>query len=214
MTKGTFTLYAAHGGGSMLTEIALELAGAPYEIVSVDWADMGWNSQTLKGINPLGQVPTLILPDGTVMTESAAIFLYLAERFPATRLAPTAESSSRPAFLRWLAFLVSAVYPTFTYGDVTERWVGEGENSGSGKALRAATDDHRKMLWRYLEGQIRPDPWFLGREFSALDLYMWPMTYWRPGRDWFRSECPGLLRIADKVEALPQAQKVKDRNKL
>ncbi|HAH11276.1 MAG TPA: glutathione S-transferase [Alphaproteobacteria bacterium] len=209
-----YRLYAAQGGGSMLSEIALEMAQAPYEIVDVPWDDTGWDSKILKEVNPLGQIPTLILPDGTVMTESAAIFLHVAEVFPQTRLAPDAGAPERAAYLRWLAFLISAIYPTFTYGDVTRRWVGEAENSGSGKALRAATDDHRKTLWRYLEGQVHPAPWFLGKTFSALDLYLWVMTTWRPGREWFKSECPGLYRIVMAAGELPAVIKVAKRNKL
>jgi GST-like protein len=214
MSEKRFKLYAAKGGGSMMVEIALELAGAPYDIVDVPWDDTGWDSKILKGINPLGQVPTLIMPDGSVMTESAAILLALAEQYPKAELAPPAGTSERAAFLRWLAFFVSAIYPTFTYGDVTSRWVGEGEKAGSGKALRNATDDHRKMLLRYLEGQVRTDPWFLGKHFSALDLYMVMFSHWRPGRDWFKSEVPGLLRSALAAEKLPAVIKIRARNDL
>lgn len=214
MTDKPYTLYAAKGGGSMMVEIALELAGAPYTIVDVPWEDTGWDSKVLKDINPLGQVPTLIMPDGAIMTESAAILLTLAEQFPAAKLAPAAGSPERVVFLRWLAFFVSAIYPTFTYGDATARWVGEGEKAGSGRALRNATDDHRKTLLRYLEGQVRPDPWFLGKTFSALDLYMLMFSHWRPGRDWFKSEVPGLFRPALAAETLPAVEKVRVRNEL
>jgi GST-like protein len=214
MTGKSYKLYAAKGGGSMMVEIALELAGASYDIVDVPWEDTGWDSKTLKDINPLGQVPTLIMPDGAVMTESAAILLTLAEQFPSAKLAPPAGTPERAVFLRWLAFFVSAIYPTFTYGDVTARWVGEGEKAGSGKALRGATDDHRKTLLRYLEGQVRPNPWFLGNSFSALDLYMLMFSHWRPGRDWFKSEVPGLLRSALSAEKLPAVEKIRARNGL
>jgi GST-like protein len=214
MTVKTHKLYAAKGGGSMMIEIALELAGTPYEVVDVPWEDTGWDSKLLKDINPLGQVPTLIMPDSTVMTESAAILLTLAEQFPQAKLAPPAGTPERAVFLRWLAFFVSAIYPTFTYGDVTARWVGEGEKAGSGKALRSATDDHRKTLLRYLEGQVRPSPWFLGTSFSALDLYMLMFSHWRPGRDWFKTEVPGLLKSALAAEKLPAVEKVRARNGL
>lgn len=208
------TLYAAKGGGSMMVEIALEIAGADYTIVDVPWEDTGWDSKVLKDINPLGQVPTLIMADGSVLTESAAILLTLAEQYPDAKLAPPAGTPERVSFLRWLAFFVSAIYPTFTYGDVTSRWVGEGEKAGSGKALRNATDDHRKTLLRYLEGQVRPDPWFLGKTFSALDLYMLMFSHWRPGREWFKTEVPGLLRPALAAEKLPAVEKVRVRNGL
>lgn len=212
MTK-PYKLYAANGGGSMIVEAAFGFTKLPLKIVDVSWDDMGWDSKALKGLNPLGQVPTLIMPDGSVMTESAAIILHLADRVKDFRLVPPAGHKQRAAFLRWLVFLVSAVYPTFTYGDVTERWVGAPKEKGAGKALREATDQHRKVLWRYVEGQVK-GPWFLGKNFSALDIYLWPMTYWRPGRDWFKAECPKLYAIGSKVHDMPEIKKVAARNNL
>ena len=82
-----------------------------------------------------------------------------------------------------------------------------------GKALREATDEHRKLLWRYVESQIK-GPWFLGKTMSALDIYMWPMGHWRPGIDWFAKECPKLHKIARAMKAHPVVKKVAGRNKL
>lgn len=208
-----YKLYATNGCGSMIVEVAFGIARVPFEIVGVPWADTGWNSKALKKLNPLGQVPTLILPDGKVMTESSAILLHLSDTVPGFDLVPPPGHPSRPAFLRWLAFLVAAIYPTFTYGDVTERWVGEPKEMGAGKALREATDEHRKLLWRYVESQIK-GPWFLGKAMSALDIYMWPMGHWRPGIDWFAKECPKLHKIARAMKAHPVVKKVAGRNKL
>ena len=212
-TKKTYKLYAANGGGSMIVEAAFAFTKLPLTIVDMPWSDTGWNSKALKGLNPLGQVPTLILPDGSVMTESAAIVLYLADKEKNFELVPPPGHKQRAAFLRWLVFLVSAVYPTFTYGDVPERWVGEPKDKGGGKALVGATDEHRKVLWRFVETQVK-GPWFLGKTFSALDIYLWPMTAWRPGRDWFKAECPKIHTIAMKVKAHPGMKKVAARNKL
>lgn len=208
-----YKLYASPGCGSMIVEAAFGFTKLPLKMIDVPWADLGWDSKALKGVNPLGQVPTLILPDGTVMTESAAIILHLADRVKDFDLVPPPDHKQRAAFLRWLVFLVSAVYPTFTYGDVPERWVGAPKEKGAGKALRAATDEHRKVLWRFVESQIK-GPWFLGKTFSALDLYMWPMTYWHPGRDWFAAECPKLHAIGLAMYAHPVIKKVAARNKL
>jgi GST-like protein len=209
----SYKLYASPGCGSMIVEAAFGFTKLPLKVVDVPWADLGWDSKALKGINPLGQVPTLILPDGTVLSESAAIILHLADKAKDFDLVPPPGHKQRAAFLRWLVFLVGAVYPTFTYGDVPERWVGAPKEKGAGKALRAATDEHRKVLWRFVESQIK-GPWFLGKTFSALDLYMWPMTYWRPGRDWFAAECPKLHAIGVKMRTHPVIKKVAARNKL
>jgi GST-like protein len=208
-----YTLYCASGGGSMIVEVAFGFTDLPVEIVDVPWEETGWNSKTLKALNPLGQVPTLLMPDGAVMTESAAMILHLADVVPDFALVPPPSHAQRAQFLRWLVFLVSAVYPTFTYGDVTERWVGASAKEGAGKALREGTDDHRKTLWRFVETQVS-GPWFLGDTFSALDVYMWPMTYWRPGLDWFKAECPKLHNIALAMNAHPVCKKVAARNNL
>ncbi|MCE9523955.1 MAG: glutathione S-transferase, partial [Alphaproteobacteria bacterium] len=169
-TMKSYKLYAATGGGSMIVEAAFAFTKLKLEVVDVPWNDMGWDSKVLKDLNPLGQVPTLIMPNGAVMTESAAIILHLADRVKDFPLVPPPAHKQRAEFLRWLVFLVSAVYPTFTYGDVPERWVSVTKEKGAGKALVAATDDHRKVLWRYVESQVK-GPWFLGKTFSALDIY-------------------------------------------
>jgi GST-like protein len=209
--RAGYTLYGAKGGGSMIVEAAFARTPLPVEFVDLVWDDIGWNSRTLAPLNPLGQVPTLLLPDGSVMTESAAMILHLAELAPGADLVPRVEHPRHTAFLRWLVFLVAAVYPTFTFGDVPKRWVAGDETAA--KALRASTDEHRKKLFRYVEGQI-DGPWFLGDTWSALDLYLWPMTFWRPGRDWFRAECPKLHAIGIAMDADPINKSVGARNGL
>jgi GST-like protein len=205
----TYTLYGEPGAGSMIVEAALALAGAPVQNVDLGWEDLGWGSKILADLNPLGQVPTLVMPDGQVMTESAAILLHLADRFPAAGLAPGTDHPARPAFLRWLTFLIAAVYPTFTYGDVPERWVAGDE--AAARKLRHGTDAHRKTLWLYLE-TVAGQPWFLGETFSAIDLYLWRMRGWRPGVEWFREQCPRLQAIGERTAQLPAVAAVQERN--
>jgi GST-like protein len=195
----------------MIVELAFAEAKLPLKLIDVPWKDTGWKSKALKPINPLGQVPTLILPNGDVMGESAAIILYLAERVPEAKLAPAPTDRDRAQFLRWLIFMVAAVYPTFTYGDDPKRWLSGDEQAG--KKLRTSTDDHRKMLWKFAEKQIK-GPWSLGRKQSALDLYVWAMSHWRPGKEWMAAECPKLHAIARYVKDWETTKKVAERNGL
>lgn len=202
-------LYTAAGGGGMLVEAAFAIADVPVELIDVDWNDVGWGSKTLGAMNPLGQLPTLVLPDGRVMTESAAMMLHLADLKPESGLAVPVDHPRRPEFLRWLIFLVSAVYPTFTYGDVPTRWVGGDE--AAGKLLKSGTDDHRKMLYQYMEG-FCGEPWFFDDTFSCIDLYFWGMRNWRPGKEWFEAECPKLNRIGLATAERPEVKAVTARN--
>jgi len=210
--KSGYRLFAAKQGGSMIVEAAFGFTKLPLTVKDIDWKDLGWKSKALAGINPLGQIPTLELPDGTILSESAAIILHLADKVPKFPLVPSPKAATRPEFLRWLVFLTSALYPTFTYGDVPERWVGQPKDKGAGKALRTSTDEHRKVLLAFLETQVR-GPWFLGRNMSALDLYVWVLATWRPGRAWYAQHCPKLLKVADALEKHPVCRRVAARNR-
>jgi GST-like protein len=204
-----YRLIASKGTGSMIVESALALAGLPYEVEMVPYMEPGPQRDRLLKLNPLGQVPTLLLPDGRTMTESAAIILHLQDEAPKAGLVPGAKDAARPLFLRWLAFIVAAIYPTFTYGDDPSRWAG---GEAAGKHLRQATDEHRKELWRYFAAQNPCRPWVLGEPFSALDLYVAVMSTWRPGPAWFRQETPALAAIAAQVAQLEPLGAVWKRN--
>jgi len=206
---GQYHLIASKSTGSMIVEAALALSKLSYEVEMIPYVEPGPQRERLLALNPLGQVPTLLLPDGRVMTQSAAIVLHLADKAPQAGLTPPAHDPARPMFLRWLLFIVSALYPTFTYGDDPSRWA---HDQAAGKHLRQATDEHRKELWRYFAAQNPCKPWVLGECFSALDLYVAVMNMWRPGPAWFSEECPALAGIADRVARLDALHDVWTRN--
>jgi GST-like protein len=186
------------GCGSVIAEAALVLAELPYDREEVDYTTPGPARDRLLAVNPLGQVPTVIMPDGAVMTETAALALHIDELAPAAGLFPAPGDPLRREALRWLVFLVAAVYPTFTYGDEPEKWIGD-----AGPVLRDATHAHRRKLWHQLEGVAR-GPWFLGARFSMLDVYVAAMTRWQPGRAWFAEHCPKLAAIAAAADHDPR----------
>ncbi|CAN5735764.1 glutathione S-transferase [soil metagenome] len=182
------------------------LAEIPYDREEVNYDEDGPARDRLFAINPLGQVPTLVMPAGSIMTETAAIVLYIDELVPAAGLMPPPGEPARRAALRWLAFFIAAIYPTFSYGDDPKKWVGE----EAADRLRASTNEHRQRLWRQLEGAA-VGPWFLGATRSALDLYIAVATHWRPRREWFAVSCPKLSAIATKLDADPQLRELWER---
>jgi GST-like protein len=202
-------LYARAGWGSALVEAQLACYALPYSIEEVD--DLFASAaarEKLAEVNPLAQLPTLVLPDGTVMTESAAITLHLADVAGSDELVPPPGDPLRPMFLRWLVFLVANLYPTFTYADDPSRFV---SGEGAQKAFRDNVDAYARRLWAMVE-QAAIGPWFLGPRFSALDIYIAIMTRWRPRRAWFAENCIKLHTIAAKADADPRLRAVMLRN--
>jgi GST-like protein len=205
----TYQLYGTAGAGSAIVEAMLALVGVAYEMIEAPPWEEGPHLERLRALNPLAQVPTLVLPEGAVLTESAAIALYLAERYPAAGLAPAPRDPGRARFLRWLVFLVANVYATFTIGDDPSRWV-EGEAAQS--FLRRSTDEYRKKLWITVEGEAEAKPWFLGARFSSLDVFIAVMVHWRPRRAWCSEHCPKLDGIATQLARRTELAQVWARN--
>jgi GST-like protein len=201
-------LLGCKGCGSAIVEAAFAVAKVPLEYEEVDYGAGSSTRERLLEVNPLGQVPALVLPDESVMTESLAIVHYLNDLAPRAGLVPAKGDAARVPFLRWSTFLVAAVYPTFTYGDEPAKWV---EDTQGAKHLRESTDRHRQAQWSRLE-EIAGEPWFLGPKMTALDLYVAVMTRWRPGRKWFSAHTPKLLAIAEKTSATPGVAEVMKRN--
>jgi GST-like protein len=191
-------LLGCKGCGNAIVEGAFALAGVPVDTEEVDYSAASPTRERLLAVNPLGQVPALVLPDGRVLTESLAIIHYLDDLEPGARLIPPPGDATRAAFYRWSVFLVAAIYPTFTYGDEPAKWV---PNAEGAKQLRESTDRHRQVLWGQVEAAAG-SPWFLGERFSALDLYLANMTRWRPGVLWFSKHTPKLVAIAKRAAAL------------
>ncbi|MBN9090443.1 MAG: glutathione S-transferase [Reyranella sp.] len=204
-----YKLWGRAGWGSTLVEAQLVWYGLPFTFEAVgDLFKEPDAKAKLEKVNPLAQVPTLILPDGQVMSESAAITLLLADIAGTDSLVPAPGAPERAAFLRWLVFIVANIYPTFTYADDPSRFVSV---NAARDPFRAATDAYAQRLWKQVESQARA-PWFLADRFSALDIYLSVMTRWRPKRGWFETETPRLFAIARRADAKPELAEVWKRN--
>lgn len=204
-----FILYGTPGWGSALVEAQLDFYCLPYRFETVGnlFTDAAARERLITA-NPLAQVPTLVLPDGQILTESAAITLWLAGNTGRDDLVPATGAPEQAAFLRWLVYLVTNIYPTFTYADDPARFV---STKAAQAPFKAAIKAYRERLWSIVEGASGA-PWFLGERFSALDLYVCVMHHWSPRGDWFAMHAPRLNAIALRAKALEPLRGVWSRN--
>jgi GST-like protein len=197
-------LYGTPGWGSAIVEAQLTWYGLPFAFHDTgDVLKDHAARERLAKLNPLGQMPTLLI-DGKVMTESAAITLWLADVTGRDDLVPGPAAPERAEFLRWLIFIVANIYPTYTYADLPGRFV---PVEAAQKPFADAVNGYAKRLYLQLESQAGA-PWFLGARMSALDIYLAVLTRWRPGKSWFEAETPKLFARAAAVHAQLQLKPV------
>lgn len=207
----SYKLYGAKGFGSVCVEAALELLDMEYELIQADPLGDDENRSRVKSVNPAGQVPALILPDGSVMTESAAILIYLGDLRPEAELAPSADAPERPQYLRWMVFLAASLYSTFTISDGPERFH---PDASTHETLLMSANDRRKQMWRLMDEAFegRSSTFLLGERMSLLDVYVAMMSFWSPRRQWFDENYPALARAVHAAEKHPVIQSVWARN--
>ena len=158
------SLYWRPGTASMAPHAALAEIGIAYELVRIE-RDAAQTDPGYLALNPLGVVPTLVAGD-VVLTESAAILLYLADRYPEARLAPL----DRAQLYRWLVFMTNTLqtallrffYPE-RYGDETVR-----------ELAAAEAGRHFDLLDRALEER----EWLVADHRTAADLFLFMLTRW------------------------------------
>lgn len=137
----------------------LEEAGIEYERVLVDIRDAErYDDPEFNAASPMGKVPAVV--DGDVaMSESAAICLYVADKYPESGLAPAVDDPLRGKFLYWMFFTPAVIEPA-----MTDKFRGVDTNR-----FQSGWGDFNLMIETFEKG-VRDGPWLLGEQFSAADV--------------------------------------------
>ena len=197
------TLYGAKGSGAVAVEAALRLAGQDYDLIdsyTFDPDDRESGDKVLAA-NPMRQVPALVLQSGEIVTESAAILVWLAEQHPGARLGPPPGDAKRAQFLRWMSFVSSAIYSLYWVKDDPSRLV---PDRAGHAALEQRVLDRIAGCWAIMEGQVAPGRYLLGDELSVLDLYVAVVSRFNPRRERFYEVAPRMGEIVRRVDEDPR----------
>ena len=162
-------LHYLPGTAAMAPHAALAEIGVPYELVRVERDEDGRPSEAYLALNPWGKIPTL--EDGDlVLTESAAICLHLADRFPDARLAPQVGTRERSELYRWLLWLSNTVQMTQMRHFYPDRHGTEG--------VKAAADAELAEHYDLIDRHLADREWLVGDERTVADLFLFMLTRW------------------------------------
>jgi GST-like protein len=196
-----YTLFGFRGSGSAAVECALEMAGAPYRIVQAASWETSPELEELTRVNPLRQIPTLQLPGGEALTESAAILMHLGLAYPRSGLLPD-EATARDLALRGLVYIAANCYSCISVVDYPERYT-TATDEAAREAVRAGT---RARLHRHWEifADLHPAEFFLGgNEPGALDLLAAVVSKWSGTRQHLKAARPVFSALLDRIDAHP-----------
>lgn len=202
----TFTLFGAKGSGSAAVEAALTLLAAPFRIVDAASWEPGPGRDELARVNPLTQIPTLVLPEGGVMTESAAILLHLGLVHPDSPLLP-ADAARRAQALRGLVYIAANCYAAIGVIDYPERWCADADDAMR-KRIQAGTRARLHALWDTFADTFPAQPFLAGAQPGALDLLAAVVSKWSGSRQYLATARPAFAALLARIEADPRVAPV------
>ncbi|MDP9137546.1 MAG: glutathione S-transferase family protein, partial [Pseudomonadota bacterium] len=154
-------------------------------------------------------VPALRLDDGSVMTESAAMIIHLADQLPHAQLAPALASPLRPHYLRWIVFLAANIYASDLRLYYPERYTSEAAGAA---AVRAAARTAMAHEWSVFADALGARSYVLGDVYSAADIYAALLATWNEDVALFFETHPNIKALYDRVAARPAIARVWQRN--
>ena len=202
------TLYGFKGSGSASVEMALRVLAADFRIVEAASWEPTSALDELRRVNPLAQIPTLVLPDGSVMTESAAILVHLGLAAQPGLLLPAGEAARAQA-LRGLVYIPANCYSCITILDFPERFT-SARDKESLDHVRAGTRERLHKHWEIFADTFAPStfPFLNGAAPGALDFLAAVVSRWSGSRQHLREARPGFSKLLARIEAHPSVADV------
>ncbi|KAA0959651.1 glutathione S-transferase [Pseudomonas sp. ANT_H12B] len=194
-----YQLYGHQNSGAAAIEAALELCEIPYRFIDVESSPEA--AKALEKLNPLKQIPTLQLPDGRILSESAAILIHLGLTFPESNLLPE-DPAERDQAIRGMVYIVSNCYAAIGIIDYPERWLIEVDDS-SMKNLMAGARRRLHWSWEVFADQFSAELYLDDETPGALDVLAAVVTRWAGSREHLRSTRPGFFAWLTRIDRHP-----------
>ncbi len=191
------TFYTNPQSRGRIVHWLLEELAVPYDMKILDLEKGEHKQPAYLRINPMGKVPAIV-HRGVVVTEAAAICVYLADAYPQAKLAPALDDPQRGTYLRWIFFGAGCIEPAivdklFTRPAVERKSaVGYGSYEDTLNALEAA---------------LTPGPFILGERFSAADVYVGAQVQWGFMVNAIEPR-PKFKQYVERIAARPALQKL------
>lgn len=199
-----WTFYTGRGTCALATHVALHEAGAEFDLVKLDFIATQQQSPEYLKINPKGRVPALVTEDG-ILTENPALLTFIAQRFPARRLAPLDDAFALARMQEWTSYLASTMHVAHAHGRRSARWA---DDPAAHAAMKAKVPQTMAACAAYIESRLE-GPFVLGERYSVADPYLYTIAHWLEGDGVDTSAFPRILAHRARVDERPATQRAR-----
>jgi glutathione S-transferase len=169
-----WTFYFAPNTCALATHVALEEAGARYAAKRIDFGTAEQRSPAYLEVNPKGRVPALVTERGT-LTETPALLLFVAQSFPAARLAPLEDPFALARVQELNSYLCSTVHVAHAHRMRGARWT---DDAAAIEAMKAKVPQNMADCFALIERHMLRGPWVMGEAYTIADPYLFTITQW------------------------------------
>jgi glutathione S-transferase len=171
------TLYYAPGTCALASHISLEEAGARYDAVRLDFGSGEQRQPAYLAINPKGRVPALVTDRG-ILTETPAILVFIAQSFPAARLAPLDDPFALAKVQAFNSYMCSTVHVAHAHGRRGSRWA---DDDAAIEAMKKKVPQTMAECFDMIEREMFEGPWVMGESYTVCDPYLFTIAGWLKG---------------------------------
>lgn len=197
-------LFYAPGTCALASHIALEEAGAPYETVRLDFSQGEQRKPEYLKVNPKGRVPALITDRG-ILTETPAILVYIAQSFPAAKLAPIDDPFALAQAQAFNSYLCSTVHVAHAHRPRGSRWA---DDPAAIEAMKRKVPQNMTECFELIEREMFVGPWVLGATYSICDPYLFTISGWLESDSVDLAKLPKTKAHRERMMARPAVSKV------
>jgi glutathione S-transferase len=188
---------------SLASHIALEEAGVAYEPVRLNFAENDQRKPDYLAVNPKGRVPALVTDRG-ILTETPAILAYVAQGWPASKLAPLDDPFAFAQAQSFCAYLCSTVHVNHAHKLRGYRWT---DDPAAIEAMKAKVAQNMTDCAHLIESQMFKGPWVMGEAYTFADPYLFTVALWLEGDGVDVTLFPRLMDHRARMRQRPAVQR-------
>jgi glutathione S-transferase len=198
--------YYSPGSCALASHIALSEAGADYEPVRIDFGAQEQQSPAYLKTNPKGRVPALVTEQG-ILTETPAILAYIAQSFPAKKLAPLDDIFAFAKVQAFNSYLCSTVHVAHAHGSRGTRWA---DSPDSLADMKRKVPETISACFDLIENEYLRGPWVMGTDYTICDPYLYTVTRWLKSDSVDYTQYPKVAAHYAAIEQRPLARQAID----